>query len=284
MRSTEEPGYVPGARIPINPPADGVYNGWHFEWVRYNTLIEYYENERIKQAAESGEFSLEVLGLPENEFPLGTYVAPEYVWDGGEPNQFFTGYSTEDAPGGWASWNNVAVPDELYSPETRENTPGVYGSWHYSLRRFTSYFTVNCHVNIDYAYLESSYPPDEGGEYRFPLNDSVFIFVNGKLAFWSSTDINGSETTPPSRRVFYNVQGSPLKDDDVVVITDGWYIPIAGPEHRGDIAPLLREGKNVIDVIADDFYVGGGMSDLRLVILSAAGRAEYKSGEPVIWS
>jgi hypothetical protein len=272
MRSTETPGLVPGARIPNNPPPNGEFNGWHFEWARNNTLIEYFENERMKDAALSGAYTREVFGLAEPLDPQGTIIAPDYVWDGGTPHQFYTGYYSGEAPGGWASWQNPDVPDDLLSPETRVDTPGVYSGWHYSLRRFTSYIDITCHVNIDYAYLHSMYPPFEDGQYAFPLNDSIFVFVNGRLAFWSSTDILGSETTKPIRSNFYDVSGSHIYNNPEFVMTDGWYIPIAGPDARGNIAPLLREGKNIIDVITDDFYHGGGMADLSLQIETTEGR------------
>jgi hypothetical protein len=277
MRSTEEPGHVPGARIPLAAPADGEFEGWHFEWARQNTLIEWFENARVEEAALSGSFTREIFGLAEPMYPGGVAVNFDEVWDGGTAEQHFDGYTTEAVAGGWASWQHVNVPDALMSPETRDNTPGVYSPWHYSLRRFTCYFTVTCPQNIAHAYLESQFPPDEVGDYKFPLNDSAFVFVNGKLVFWSSTDILGSQTTLPIRTNFYGVHGEPLGEDPNLRITDGWYMPVAGPEHFGNIAPYLREGKNIVDVITDDFYWGGGMAKLDLIIETPQGRVVYRS-------
>jgi hypothetical protein len=265
MRSTEDAGSVPGARIPNQAPPDGVFNGWHFEWAREFTPIQYFENDRIRQAAMSGEYTKEIFGLPESIYDRNLTTGFDYVWDGGSGHQFYTGYYDGDAPGGWASWGDPDIPTNLYSPETMVDTPGVYGPFHYSLRRFTAYVNITCLKNIKQAYLESQYPPEPNGDYAFPLNDSAFVFVNGKLAYWSSTDISGSQTTNPIRHTFYNVVGTPMPQDMRYVFTDGWYLPIAGHNHLGNIDPLLREGKNVIDIIADDFYSGGGMSRLKLV-------------------
>ncbi|MDR1117021.1 MAG: hypothetical protein LBL09_02090 [Oscillospiraceae bacterium] len=277
MRSSELFGFVPGARIPIQVPPDGVFRGWNYPWARDSTLIEYFENTEMLQAAISGEYTQEALGIPESLFSeAGWLVGDNFVWDGGTPNQFFSGYFSGEVPGGWASWENVEIADDsLYSPETRVDIPGVYTPYHYSLRRFTSYLDVDfsCY-DVNSAFLVSAFPSGVADEFVFPLNDSIFVFVNGQLAYWASTDVIGGGNIAQNRLYFYGVRGMTLTkeypDDNPppdarFLFTGGWYLTLGGSQQIANIAPFLRNGKNVIDVIADDYYFGGGMSRINVL-------------------
>jgi hypothetical protein len=266
MRSSEEFDFVPGARILIVPPgAQNVpFEGWNFDWVRDNTLIQYYENEEMRRAAHSGEFTRAVFGTDEviNEAREDEVGFP-FVWDGGYPSQFFTGYSTASEPGGWASWQAYFVRDSLLSPETIVDIPGrYYQEYRYSLRRFTSYLEVDldCY-DIESAFLVSEFPTEVPDEFIFPLNDSIFVFVNGVLAYWTSTDLIGSGNIAQNRSTFEGIPGI-FMDRNLArfPFTDGWYLTLGGSRNIANIAPYLRNGKNVIDVITDDYFEGGGMS------------------------
>jgi hypothetical protein len=265
MRSSEEYEFVPGARILMVPP--GVQNvefeGWNFDWVRDHTLIQYYENEEMYEAALAGEFTRAVFGTGEViNTERNPRVGYPYVWDGGEPNQFFTGYYSNPVPGGWASWQAYYVRDALLSPETAVNIPGrYYPNYRYSLRRFTSYLEVDlsCY-NIESAFLTSVFPANPG-EFVFPLNDSIFVFINGVLAYWTSTDLIGSGNIAQNRSTFEGVPGIFMNRNlPLFPFTDGWYLTLGGSRNIANIAPFLRDGKNVIDVIMDDYFEGGGMS------------------------
>jgi hypothetical protein len=257
--------------MPLIPPANDVYTGWDFPWARSATLLQYFENQATLQAAISGEYTQAALGIPEALFDSnGIFVGDPYVWDGGTPNQYFKGYYTGNAPGGWASWANVDIADDdLYSPETRVNVPGFYSPYHYSLRRFTSYVDLDltCY-SLDTAYLASDYPVDQFGRYVFPLNDSIFVFVNGQLVYWASTDVIGNGNVAQNRSSFLGVPGEILLRSNPISeypFTDGWYLVLGGTDRIANIAPYFHNGKNVIDVIADDYYEGGGMSRFKLL-------------------
>jgi hypothetical protein len=150
---------------------------------------------------------------------------------------------------------------------------GGYTPYHYSLRRFTAYLDVDLSsYTVDSAYLVSQFPSDEEGMFIFPLNDSIFVFVNGQLAYWTSTDLIGGGNFPEHRLYFYGQQGDYMTKeypddspppDARFVFTDGWYLTLGGTQRIADIAPYLRDGKNVIDVFADDLYFGGGMSRIQ---------------------
>jgi len=266
MRSSEEYEFVPGARILIVPPGatDVPFQGWNFGWVRDNTLLQYYENEEMYEAALSGEYTRAVFGINETlNTARPARIGLPYVWDGGYPNQFFTGYYSDPIPGGWASWQAFFVRDALLSPETAVDVPGrYYPQYRYSLRRFTSYLDVDlsCY-DIDSAFLVSQFPSGSPGEFIFPLNDSIFVFVNGVLAYWTSTDLIGSGNVAQDRSTFLGRPGIFMnRNIPRFPFTDGWYLTLGGDRNIANIAPYLRDGKNVIDVIMDDYFEGGGMS------------------------
>jgi len=268
MRSSEEYEFVPGARILIVPPGaqDVPFEGWNFPWARDNTLIQYYENEEMHDAAVSGEFTRAVFGTDEtiNEARFPSVGFP-YVWDGGFPNQFFRGYSSAPEPGGWASWVAYFVRDALLSPETIVDIPGrYYPQYRYSLRRFTSYLEVDLECyDIESAFLVSEFPSNAPDEFIFPLNDSIFVFVNGTLAYWTSTDLIGSGNVAQDRSTFQGIPGIFMnRDIPRFPFTDGWYLTLGGSRNIANIAPYLRNGKNIIDVITDDYFEGGGMSKI----------------------
>jgi len=271
MRSSEIFGFVPGARIPNIVPTDGVFTGWDFLWARSNTLMQYFENEEILAAAISSAYTQEVLGISEMLFNASDRIVDEtFVWDGGSGHQFFTGYFDGAVTGGWASWANLEVPDELFSPQTQLPVEGGYTPYHYSLRRFTAYLDVDfSSYTVDSAFLVSQFPSDIPDEFVFPLNDSIFVFVNGTLAYWTSTDLIGSGNIAQNRLYFDGMEGTfMIKEYEgsepppgaQFAFTDGWYLTLGGTQRIADIAPFLRNGRNVIDVIADDYYFGGGMS------------------------
>lgn len=265
MRSSEIEGYVPGARIPEVPEPD--FNGWDFDWVRNHTFMQFFENSEILEAAIQGDYTREALRMNETLFPNNNILVDfTYVWDGGTPHQFFKDYSTEPQPGGWASWQNVNIPNnQLFSPQTREPDPEFYLPFHYSLRRFTSYLDVDLKkYTINSAFLVSAFPSDEERGFVFPLNDSIFVFVNGLLVYWTSTDLIGSGNVAQNRLFFNGLRGIYMDRNPRFDFTDFWYLRLGGENKIADIAPYLKNGKNVIDVIADDYFEGGGMSRIKI--------------------
>jgi len=271
MRSSEEFQFVPGARIRIIPPGtiNVPFEGWNFNWARDNTLIQYYENEEMFELAQSGEFTRDIFGTGESiNFERNPSINESYVWDGGFPNQFFTDYDDNPIIGGWASWRAFFVRDDLLSPETRVDIPGrYYPQFRYSLRRFTSYLEVDldCY-NVDNAFLVSQFESNFADEFIFPLNDSIFVFVNGVLAYWTSTDLIANNNVAANRSSFLGLDGIVMdRSIPCFPFTDGWFLTLGGNRNIANIAPFLRNGKNIIDVITDDYFEGGGMSRINVV-------------------
>jgi hypothetical protein len=177
--------------------------------------------------------------------------AGELVWDGGTGSQNFTGYSSRSDVS-WASWDYAAT----------DPRGGDYNGTS-DLRRFNATFTLSAEVaaSITSATLKM---PDYVTADVIPINDNVYIFLNGELAFWGGTrdhEAAGDLTT------FQGMDGTPgiwISDpglQGVLDITDGWYIPGTFPNL--DVADFTS-GTNALDVFTEENQVGGGMAELAL--------------------
>lgn len=170
-------------------------------------------------------------------------VTEDEVWDGGTTNQYFTGYSTRNDIK-WASWPHA--------------NPG-----NTDLRRFKAEFTLSADVaaNITSAALRMPdfYPN------AIPINDNVYIFLNGDLQFWGGTRVQGAAG---SLTTFQGMPGVPaiptytLQDWGGLDLT-GWYLPGTFPNLS---LAEFTQGPNFLDVFAEENETGGGMAKLELVL------------------
>ena len=204
---------------------------------------------------------------PETEgFTIQTQLTDEdYIWDGGEGGQYFTGYSTRSDVD-WASWDYAA------------STPRGGNYTGYSdLRRFNAIFELDADVaaNITSATLKM---PDYEDDDVIPINDNVYIFLNEDLQFWGGTRVQGAAGTLTTFQDMDGVPGiwiSNKAQQGVLDITDGWYIPGTFPNLE---TASFSAGENNLDVFTEENQTGGGMAKLELTL-------EYEVEEcyPEIW-
>lgn len=239
-------------------PITNSEDAWNFSDVFSKTPAKYFESESIKsEAIELSELGEEYI-VNDTEQIVGT----DSVWDEGD---YFSKYKTENGnmSYAWASWKHWGKPDSIE----------VKGE--YSIRRFSTY------VNLTPSKLDSSdsiilAPNDELGNfsYLFPINDNVFVFVNGELAFWGGTDVaaGGNQYGALNRNRFMGRNGITVRNGVNALLkgtyphTDGWCIDLEENKDDINIKPLLNPGFNRIDIIADDYWEGGGMNRLNLYL------------------
>ena len=132
----------------------------------------------------------------------------EVVWDGGTGNQ-------NDARAG----NNVGISYAtwIYNYANGESHNGFA-----DLRRFQATFDVPEGYEIVGGKLGSI---NEGYEDIIPINDNIYIFINGNLLFWGGTiiDVEGP-TQFKGMDGALAIRGGELGARDPLE-TDGWYIP-----------------------------------------------------------
>jgi len=159
-----------------------------------------------------------------------------------DPNQavFDNGMFTKEAnkravPAGvsWASWKQ-------YSSD------GIQCGPTFDLRHFQVQFNLGNVGKITKVWLRSPYYPDN----YFPINDNAYIYFNGNFVAKLGTSYG-------ARNLGFN-GSAPYANE-----TDGWV-------GNGDLGSLpvshLRVGGNVIDIVAGERCLWGGMGKLELVL------------------
>ena len=266
---------VPGLPVPTDPPAS-VRLGWMrsselpedkflmtvggSEWTYSDafskTPIKYFENESVRgtantKASQGAEFTK----------PFGEQlVGIEHIWDAGT---YFGTYKDTfmHRANDWASW--------LHTGESG-NTEN---KGEYSIRRFSAYIDI---PESQFSVISTANlaPVDELNQmsYLFPVNDNVFVFVNGTLAYWGGTDIvaGGNQYGALNRTEFMGKAGIPVRNGvngvfkDMYPFTDGWCIDLEANSAEVNIKSLLKPGFNRIDIFTDEYWEGGGMNRVDL--------------------
>ncbi len=239
-------------------PITGASDAWIYQNALESTKLEYFSNDETKALANAK-------AATGNEYVAASQsVDSSLIWDNGT---FFSKYKEVNGQVSydWASWKHFGKNHSLSS------------AGEYSVRRFTSYFdlTASNYANLEQAILA---PQDELGNmnYLFPINDTVFVFVNGVLAFWGGTDIiEGNNVWGAlTRQEFMGMNGLKVRNGVNAVLkdtyphTDGWCIDLEQNAQAINIKDLLQAGENRIDVFADDYWEGGGMNKLDLFVTS----------------
>jgi len=171
------------------------------------------------------------------------------VWDNGL-------YYNNGVPAGreWASWKYAYT----------EPDGGSYAGYS-DLRRFRATFTVPDGYTVTSGSL---YTPDFMG--GIPINDNVYIFVNGELLFWGGTRVN--QIPGGLFEGMAGIQASRGATEPVQ--TDRWYIPGTIPE-----VTAFAPGVNTIDVFTEENERWGGMGKLVLELDYEYMRTETAWGE-----
>lgn len=243
---------------------------WTLSEMISRTPIQYFETqelyeEAIKASSDSniynrGSSILENISQRENV--VGSN-AINYIWDGATEN--FFARATNNQPiyqygvyshNGlkFATWLNT---NYYISNPTAEQMTMTY-------RRFTTYVndTAN-YKNVESIVLASV---DENGvmSSTLPLNDAIYLFINGKLAWWAST-------YPYSPLYHGSIDNRIMisRDDDTILTypyVDGWVVDIGSinlidymKDENGNI-----EENIAIDIICEDYYDAGGMNKVDL--------------------
>jgi len=152
------------------------------------------------------------------------------IWDGGTSSQRFTGYYSLLSEE-WTSWK-------------RQHSNDV------DLRRFQMTFEKSNNTEVMTANIISQLNGNNIG-----INDRMYVFVNGTLAFWGGTSATGSIAG-----VAGILAGS---DRTLYPETDGWFIT-----QNVNVAPMLVNGTNVVDIFTEENATGGGMDRLAIKYLS----------------
>jgi len=229
---------------------------WSYSDIIKQTPLRYFENNQVRSKA----LALASLGQEWLYDANKHLIGLPHIWDGGN---YFPLYKNQN--GGvfydWASWEHFGA--SKFSAEECQ----------YSIRRFSAYvdYTADDLKNASSVFLA---PQNELGEmsYLMPINDTVFVFVNGKLAYWGGTDIKEGQNQYGAllRTHFSGKAGIPVRNGvngvfkGIYPHTDGWCIDLESNRDFVNIKPLLKEGFNRIDVFTDDFWEGGGMNRLYL--------------------
>ena len=248
MRSSEDAFYI----MPVEQSGDA----WNYSEAIVNTLLQYFQTEGAKATALDRANSGKEW-LYDGDFKVGV----NFIWDRGS---FFDKYKAENgnAAYDWASWKHHGI-DAM--PNTHDGE--------YSVRRFSTYVDIPQEI-FDGMTGVLLAPTDELGNmsYLFPINDTVFVFVNGKLAFWGGTDIIEGQNVWGAmlRANFLGLPGIPVINGingalkNVYPHTDGWCIDLEENKAAVNIKSLLKPGFNRIDIICDEYWEGGGMNRLQI--------------------
>ena len=231
-------------------------DAWNFDLTFSKTPIKYFENEDVRTKANQKVADGSEVATPAGEQLVGI----QHIWDKGN---YFDRYKLQNADVSydWASWSHHGT-----SGNTEEKGQ-------YSIRRFAAYveYSQSKLNSLSGVYLA---PKDELGErsYLFPINDNVFVFVNGTLAYWGGTDIaaGNNQYGALNRTNFAGQKGIKVRSGvngvfkNVYPHTDGWCIDLEENKAAVNIKPLLKDGFNRIDIITDEYWEGGGMNRLYL--------------------
>ena len=234
----------------------GSGDAWTYGEVFSNTPIKYFESEEVRAVANAKAIAGTEYTTPVAEQLVGL----PHIWDGGN---YFNKYKEENgnAPYDWASWNHWGV------------SGNVEDKGEYSIRRFSAYVEYT-QEQLDAVKSVLLAPNDELGNmsYLFPINDNVFVFVNGVLAYWGGTDVieGQNQYGALNRTEFMGKKGIPVRNGvngvfkNIYPHTDGWCIDLEANKEQVNIKSLLNPGFNRIDIITDEYWEGGGMNRVRL--------------------
>ena len=251
MRSTEISGESFKKAIVYGSDA------WNFAETFANTPIKYFEHEEVRAVANQKASEGTEVVRPFTEQLVGM----RHIWDLGD---YFSLYKNQNGNVfyDWASWEHFGVNGELY-----------HSNGQYSIRRFSAYIDVNT-TTLSSAKSIFLAPEDELGNmsYLFPINDNVFVFVNGTLAYWGGTDViaGNNQYGALTRTTFNGMEGIKVRNGvngvfkDIYPHTDGWCIDLEENADAVNIKSLLTPGFNRIDIICDEYWEGGGMNRLQM--------------------
>jgi len=230
------------------------------------TPLRFFETEAVRAIANAKADA----GLEFVQAEARQITDVNNIWDSGAFFNYYKNmHNPEALPYQWASWEHFGQDGYVACWGTM-----TYAG-DYTIRRFTTYFDLSAEL---YDNLESAVLAPENNEgkmsYFFPINDSVFVFVNGQLAFWGGTDHKEGENVWNAhiRSQFEGKDGLPVMGGDNTLYqefyphTDGWCIDLAQQKEYVDISRFLVVGENAIDVIVDDYWEGGGMNKLALFV------------------
>ena len=229
-------------------------SSWTYNALMTQTPIRYFETSTVRDKANE----LADSGLEWVYDKTKHYIGEQHIWDRGN---YYNKYKNEngDAPYAWASWENFGANE--FSKSKME----------YSMRRFSAYMSFS-ETELSGLSGAKLAPKDELGQmsHLMPINDTMFVFVNGQIAYWGGTDIieGNNQYKALNRTDFLGKKGIAVRDGvnsnlkNVYPHTDGWCIDISVNSSVVDIKSLLKPGFNRIDIITDDFFEGGGMNKL----------------------
>lgn len=134
----------------------------------------------------------------------------------------------------WASWIQYSSP--------AFNICGPI----YELRHFQAKFNLSSAANIEKVILRSPYYNAD----TFPINDNAYIYINGNFVKqlgtnYGATNIGTEGIAPYANEV------------------DGW---LANGNLGTSPIPYLHSGENILDIVAGEVCLWGGMGKLELVL------------------
>lgn len=211
--------------------------------VEYNETGTFMPDLAWQRSSEPTTFFFPNYGaewIPAQAFAI--LLDPEQtVWDNGIDDYPNTPPITDGRE--WASWKYAYT----------EPDGGSYANYS-DLRRFQATFTIPAGYIITSGSLYA--PHFTGG---IPINDNVYIFVNGEdnLLFWGGTRVNEIGGT------FLGIPGIPALHGEFYVDepmeTGSWYIPGTIPDVTGFVSD-----SNSIDIFTEENEQWGGMGKLVL--------------------
>ena len=142
------------------------------------------------------------------------------------------------------------TPDISPSGVTWASWPIYFGSGIYQARHFQATFTLpeGLHTVVGFTLFSSYY---QAAGYFVPVDDNAYFYLNGNYIGAKGTDY-GAVNTPLS------VPGLEIHE------TNGWH-------QDGDFGstpvPYLHSGSNVLDIIDEDRFGGGGTGPLTVMLL-----------------
>jgi len=228
----------------LTMPASG---SWEYKKICESTPLKYFQSQAAQSAAAvaAGDGSEAVYNAE------GQTVGEDTVWDCG-------GYAGSAALGdvrSWATWPAEGLAENI------------------AVRRFSSRFTLN---SDQYYMLENALlaPEDELGNmsHLMPVSESIYVFVNGRLAYWGGGKSNITDSSAPpagQNGRFGGGAGLPVRGgtgsilENVYPYSAGRCIDLESNREAVNIQPYLLLGENRIDVITAG-QESGGMSKLKL--------------------
>ena len=232
----------------------------------------------VVQSYEKAAYTPEITWSRSSEEEVLSYPGKGGQWEYNEAIGQFTDMTTTNV------WDNGYYQDHiepvsgvnyaswLYTGcDLSENNENLYGNRGGSyaccsdLRLFRADFVIPKDVDVTSATLGVVDYND-----RIPINDNIYVFVNGELLFWGGTSADhiGTYNGMSGNQAIRSENGKPLE-------TDGWYIPGTFPSITN-----LRKGENVIEVFTEDYEYFGGMSKLFITVQGGnGGRKETAWGD-----